>query len=143
MTQGLVRRGDRVLRPLGFWSPAVHEYLRHLESVGFAGAPRVLDVEGGREVLTYLDGEVAVDPVWQPGRGHRLPDHARGDEALIAAGRLIRDLHQASRGFHPITSTTASPPARLAPARSSPTVTSAPGTPSAARACPRRSSTST
>jgi len=102
MTKGVVRRGDRVLRPLGFWSPAVHEYLRHLEGVGFAGAPRVLGVEGDREVLTYLDGEVAVDPAWQPGRGHRLPDHARGDEALIAAARLIRDLHQAARGFQPV-----------------------------------------
>lgn len=101
VTQGIVRRGDRVLRPLGSWSPAVHEYLHHLESVGFAGAPRVLGVEGDLEVLTYLDGDVAVDPAWRPGRGHRLPGHARGDEALIAAGRLIRDLHQASRRFHP------------------------------------------
>jgi hypothetical protein len=32
MTSGIVRRGDRVLRPSGPWSPAVHEYLRHLES---------------------------------------------------------------------------------------------------------------
>jgi hypothetical protein len=27
MTAGIVRRGDRVLRPIGPWSPAVHEYL--------------------------------------------------------------------------------------------------------------------
>ncbi|MFB9835571.1 phosphotransferase [Actinoallomurus acaciae] len=101
MTRGVLRRGGRVLRPLGPWSEAVHEYLRHLESVGFPGAPRVLGVEGDREVLTYLDGEVAADPAWQPGRGHRLPAHARGDEALIGAGRLIRDLHEASRGFRP------------------------------------------
>jgi hypothetical protein len=40
----------------------VHEYLRHLESVGFEGSPRVLGVEGDTEVLTYLDGDVAVDP---------------------------------------------------------------------------------
>ncbi|MES9542369.1 phosphotransferase [Actinomadura sp. NPDC000600] len=101
MAQGVVRRGERVLRPLGPWSEAVHEYLRYLEGVGFAGAPRVLGVEGDREVLTYLDGEVAVDPAWQPGRGHRLPAHARSDQALIRAGRLIRDLHEASRGFRP------------------------------------------
>jgi aminoglycoside phosphotransferase (APT) family kinase protein len=35
MTSGMVRRGDKVLRPAGPWSPAVHEYLRHLESAGF------------------------------------------------------------------------------------------------------------
>jgi aminoglycoside phosphotransferase (APT) family kinase protein len=101
MTRGVLRRGERVLRPLGPWSEAVHEYLRHLESVGFPGAPRVLGVEGDREVVTYLDGEVAADPSWQPGRGHRLPAPARGDEALVAAGRLVRDLHEASRGFRP------------------------------------------
>ncbi|WP_084009031.1 phosphotransferase [Planomonospora sphaerica] len=101
MTQGVVRRREQVLRPLGPWSGAVHEYLRHLESVGFPGAPRVLGIEGDREVLTYLDGEVPADPAWQPGRGHRLPVHARSDDALIGAGRLIRDLHEASRGFRP------------------------------------------
>jgi Phosphotransferase enzyme family len=101
MTQGIVRRGDRVLRPLGSWSEAVHEYLRHLESVGFPGAPRVLGVDGDREALTYLEGQVAVDPAWQPGHGHRLPGPVRSDRTLIATARLIRDLHEASAGFHP------------------------------------------
>jgi Phosphotransferase enzyme family len=101
MTAGLVRRGGRVVRPVGAWSGAVHEYLRHLEAVGFEGAPRGLAVRDGREELTYLEGEVAADPSWQPGRGHRLPDYARGDEALVAAGGLVRRLHDASRGFVP------------------------------------------
>ncbi|MGO9294670.1 MAG: aminoglycoside phosphotransferase family protein, partial [Streptosporangiaceae bacterium] len=52
MTQGIVRRGNRVLRPMGPWSPSVHEYLRHLAAAGFPGAPRVLGTEGDREVLT-------------------------------------------------------------------------------------------
>jgi hypothetical protein len=52
MTTGLIRRGDRVLRPMGSWSPAVHEFLRHLEHEGFGGAPRVLGTEGSFEVLT-------------------------------------------------------------------------------------------
>ena len=38
MTSGLVRHGDRVRRPTGPWSPAVHEYLRHLASAGFEGS---------------------------------------------------------------------------------------------------------
>jgi hypothetical protein len=101
MTAGLVRRGDRLWRPMGPWSPAVHEYLGHLEAAGFAGAPRVLGTEGEREVLSYLDGDVAADPLWQPGHGHRLPSYARTDVALRGAARLLRELHAASAGFRP------------------------------------------
>jgi aminoglycoside phosphotransferase (APT) family kinase protein len=99
MTSGIVRHGDRVHRPAGPWTPAVHEYLRHLAAAGFAGSPRVLD--DGWEELSYLDGEVAADPDWQPGRGNRLPPYARTDQALVAAGRLIRTLHEAAAGFQP------------------------------------------
>jgi Phosphotransferase enzyme family len=102
MTSGIVRRGDRLRRPMGSWSPAVHEYLRHLESAGFAGSPRVLGVEGDCEVLTYLDGDVAVDPHWQPGHGNRLPPYARTDRALRGAAELVRQLHAAAAGFQPV-----------------------------------------
>jgi Phosphotransferase enzyme family len=101
MTQGIVRRGDRLWRPMGPWSAAVHEYLRHLQSAAFAGAPRLLGVEGDREVLTYIDGEVAMDPDWQPGRGHRLPSYARTETCLIGVARLLRQLHEAAAGFAP------------------------------------------
>jgi Phosphotransferase enzyme family len=101
MTSGIVRIGDRVRRPAGPWTPAVHEYLRHLAKAGFPGSPSVLAAGDGWEELSYLDGEVAADPAWQPGRGHRLPPYARTDAALAAAGRLIRALHQASAGFEP------------------------------------------
>jgi hypothetical protein len=60
MTAGMVRRGDRLQWPTGSWSPAVHEYLRHLEAAGFGGAPRLLGSEGDREILTFID--VAGDP---------------------------------------------------------------------------------
>ncbi len=101
MTSGIVRRGDRLLRPMGPWSPAVHEYLRHLEAAGFDGSPRVLGIEGDREVLTFIDGDVANDPQWQPGHGHRLPPYARTEIALRGAARLIRELHRAAAGFRP------------------------------------------
>jgi aminoglycoside phosphotransferase (APT) family kinase protein len=101
MTSGIVRRGDRLLRPMGPWSPAVHEYLRHLEAAGFEGAPRVLGIEGAREVLTFIDGDVAVDPQWEPGYGHRLPPYARTDLALRGAAALLRQLHAAASGFQP------------------------------------------
>jgi hypothetical protein len=101
MTSGILRRGDRLLRPMGPWSPAVHEYLRYLESAGFEGSPRVLGVEDGYEVLSYLDGDVPVDPGWEPGHGSRLPFYARTDLALCAAARLVRRLHLAAAGFRP------------------------------------------
>lgn len=101
MTEGLVRRGGHVLRPMGTWTPAVHEYLRYLAAAGFTGAPRVAGIEGDREVLTYVEGDVAVDPEWRPGRGHRLPAYARGDRALTGAAELIRRLHTAAAGFRP------------------------------------------
>jgi len=101
MTAGMARRGGQLLRPMGPWSPAVHEYLRHLEAAGFDGAPRVLGVEGTREVLAFIDGEVADDPRWEPGRGHRLPPYARTAKALCGAAELIRALHRAAAGFQP------------------------------------------
>jgi Phosphotransferase enzyme family len=101
MTSGIVRRGDRLLRPMGPWSPAVHEYLRHLEAAGFNGSPRVLGIEGDREVLTFIEGDVANDPQWQPGHGHRLPPYARTERALRGAAQLIRKLHEAASSFRP------------------------------------------
>jgi hypothetical protein len=101
MTSGIVRRGDRLLRPMGPWSPAVHEYLRYLQTTGFEGSPRVLGIEDNREVLTFIDGDVAMDPQWQPGHGNRLPPYARTDLALRAAADLLRKLHSAAAGFQP------------------------------------------
>jgi aminoglycoside phosphotransferase (APT) family kinase protein len=101
MTPGIVRRGGQVLRPTGSWSGAVHEFLRHLESAGFAGAPRFVGTEGEREILTFVEGQVPADPQWQPGRGHRLPSYARSEEALVAAAGLVRQLHEAARGYRP------------------------------------------
>jgi len=105
MTNGIVRRGDRLLRPMGPWSAAVHEYLRHLEMAGFDGAPRLLGIEGNREVLTFVKGDVANDPRWQPGHGLLLPPYARTERALRGAGSLIRALHDASFGFRPAVTT--------------------------------------
>jgi hypothetical protein len=86
---------------MGPWSPSVHDYLRHLEAAGFDGSPRVLGIEGSREVLTFVEGDVANDPEWEPGHGHRLPPYARTDLALSGAADLIRKLHRAAAGFRP------------------------------------------
>ncbi len=101
MTSGILRRGDQLLRPIGPWSPAVHEYLRYLEAAGFEGSPRLIGIEGGYEVLSHLEGEVPSDPDWEPGRGNRLPTYARTDQALCRTAQLLRRLHRVSLDFEP------------------------------------------
>lgn len=86
----VVRIGNTVRRNTGPWTPAVHALLHHLEAVGFDGAPRVLGRdEQGREVLSFVDGEVAPGPT----------PAAYPDETLFALGRLIRRMHAATEGF--------------------------------------------
>ena len=41
----VTRVGDTVRRGTGPWTPAVHALLRHLEGVGFDGAPMVLGID--------------------------------------------------------------------------------------------------
>ncbi|MEP6665725.1 MAG: hypothetical protein ABJA81_04690 [Nocardioidaceae bacterium] len=87
------RVGQTVRRETGPWTPAVHGLLRHLEDVGFDGAPRVRGIDDqGREVLSFVEGE----------EGH----HANGealhhDRALLEVARLVRRFHDAVAGFVP------------------------------------------
>ena len=92
-TSTVVRVGDTVRRNSGPWTPAVHSLLRHLEKVGFTGAPRALGVdERGREVLSYLEGECGSYP---------LPSHWVTDPALTAVATMLRRFHDAQYGFRP------------------------------------------
>ena len=50
------RTSDVVRRPLGFWSPAVHQLLGYLQDAGFP-APRVVGTEDHDELLSWIDGE--------------------------------------------------------------------------------------
>jgi hypothetical protein len=90
----VVRVGDTVRRPAGPHSPFVAAYLTHLEQRGFAGAPRFLGFdERGRETVSYLPGDVLTDD--EP------PEWACTDEVLVSVIGLVRDLHEAARGFVP------------------------------------------
>jgi hypothetical protein len=83
------RVGDTVRRPVGRQTAAVHALLRHLESVGFDGAPRVHGIDDeGREVLSFVEG--------QEGRQVR-----HGEQTLAQVGRLVRRFHEAVAGFRP------------------------------------------
>jgi phosphotransferase family enzyme len=82
--------GDTVRRGTGPWTPAVHALLRHLERVGFDGAPRERGKdERGREVLSFVPGETP----------DRASPEAVTERVLAEVGRLLRRYHQAARGF--------------------------------------------
>jgi hypothetical protein len=94
-TAGVVRVGDTVRRPAGPWSGTVQRFLAHLKRNGFDGAPAPLGFdEQGREVLEFIRGDVLGTPqeADEPLVIVPYPDEWRSDDALVAAGRLIREV---------------------------------------------------
>ncbi len=90
-TTGVVRLGNTVRRPATNASLAVDAFLRHLNEVGYTGAPRTFGFdEQGRHVVEYVQG-----PILMPFRAEDP------QAALHRVGRLLRDLHDASAGFCP------------------------------------------
>jgi hypothetical protein len=93
VNDGATRVGSCVLRPTGEWSAAVHQLLRHLEKVGFGGAPRVLDIDrDGNEVLTFIDGEAG---------SLTYPAALLEEEGVVEWGCFIRRYHAAVASFVP------------------------------------------
>lgn len=88
---GPVRRGDTVERRRS--TANSHALLQHFERVGFDLAPRLIDVVGELETLSYLPGKAGYPP---------LPDELRSDEALVSVAKAIRRLHDATVGFLPV-----------------------------------------
>lgn len=87
----IVRVGDTVRRPVRPHSASVAAFLGHLHAVGFDGAPRYLGTDDrGREVLTYVAGEVALPP---------FPAWVGDEELLRSVARLQRALHRASATY--------------------------------------------
>lgn len=78
-----VLRDGVVHKTAGPWTPAVFALLRHLEEVGFAGAPRVAG-----DGYSFVPGE-SPHP------------HAWSDEAVGSVGSLLRRLHDATVKFTP------------------------------------------
>ena len=87
----VVRVGDTVRRPLRPSAPATHALLRHLEGVGFEGAPRLLGIDdAGREVLSYVEGQTLIPP---------YPEWGLADTVLDSVAELLRSFHDATQGF--------------------------------------------
>ena len=86
----VIRIGDTVHRPRGPQSDAVHRLLDHLAAAGFAGAPRVLESRPDTEVLTFITGVAAYEP---------MPDWALSDAALTSFVSLLHDYHRCVETF--------------------------------------------
>jgi hypothetical protein len=85
--RGIVRIGDTVHRPTGYWRESVHHLMRHVRAEGLATVPEPLGVDdAGREILRFVPGR---DQGW-PSIGEFLADV--GAEEL---GRLATALRQA------------------------------------------------
>lgn len=107
VTVGVVRVGDTVRRPHQSTSEAVAAYLAYLEHAGFESAPRYLGRdELGRDVLTYIAGDVSGAPVdaW-----------AQQDGVLPSVAELLRRLHDVSAAWIPDIAIGAHPEGRPAP----------------------------
>ncbi|MFJ6789632.1 phosphotransferase [Streptomyces angustmyceticus] len=89
ITEGVVRVGDTVRRPVGPHSPFVHRLLRHLADVGSDAAPRLLGIDPkGREILSFQQGATVTEfraRDWSPAQ-------------ISAAAHLLRRLHDATAG---------------------------------------------
>jgi hypothetical protein len=93
----VVRVGDTVRRRTSAANDCVRDLLGHLDRVGFDGSPRFLGIdEFGREILSFVEGDVTA--------AGSVPG-VFSDAALAAAARLLRRMHDATRG-HPITART-------------------------------------
>jgi hypothetical protein len=83
------RSGDVVVRDSGPWTPTVHALLRHLESVGFDGAPRLVGSgfdPSGRETLSFINGDFIHPGPWTL-------------DGATSVGLLLRQVHDATASF--------------------------------------------
>jgi hypothetical protein len=88
----VIRSGDEVHRPAGPHAEAIHELLGLIRARGFEGVPRPLGLDGSRERLQYIAGDVPVRP---------FPAWWRTDMALASTASLLRRLHDLTLGIDP------------------------------------------
>ena len=87
----VIRIGDTVRRATRHDMSLQHALYAHLAAQGFSGAPRFLGHDDrGREILTYLPGEVLFDK----------DDFSDGQ--LADAARLLRRYHDCTTDFPPV-----------------------------------------
>lgn len=91
VTDGLVRIGDTVRRPVQPAAALVEAMLEFLERTGFDGAPRFLGRDAqGRQALSFVSGEVA---------GRPWPGWMAEDDRIVSVARLVRRFDDAMQSF--------------------------------------------
>ncbi|MBZ2195768.1 phosphotransferase [Occultella gossypii] len=84
--------GDVVHRPAQAWTPTVHALLRHLTASGLADVvPEPLGIEGDVETVRLVPGDAG--PACWP--------YQATERGLASAARLLRAVHDATRGWRP------------------------------------------
>jgi Ser/Thr protein kinase RdoA (MazF antagonist) len=83
--------GDVVRRPAHPWTPTVHAFLGHLRAQGLDCVPEPRSIDGDVETVSYLPGA--------SGRDGWFAQHSSA--GLRSAARLLRTIHDASRGWSP------------------------------------------
>jgi len=87
----VVRVGDTVRRPPPAGAEFVHDLLDLFERCRWGGAPRFLGIdERGREILSFLEGHVAWEPI--------QPPSVCSEESLVQVARLVREFHDLTAG---------------------------------------------
>ncbi len=82
----VIRIGDTVRRPIGPNSDYVHKTLVLLEEKNYQYSPRYLGIdEKGREILSYIDGEMGRDIEWT-------------DSQLMIVMKMLRYFHDSTSG---------------------------------------------
>jgi hypothetical protein len=91
----VVRVGNTVRRPVGSWTPAVHDLLGHVRRRGFLLAPEPMGTdESGREVLSFIEGlTVGWSTPW--------PAVVRSAALLQEVGEVVARYHRAVADFRP------------------------------------------
>lgn len=85
------RRGDRVYRTAGSWTPGIQRLMRHLRDSGLEWVPEPLGMdERGREVLSFMPGDVPSYP---------MPAYVWEDQTLVDAAAMLRRLHDATTDY--------------------------------------------
>lgn len=88
---GATRRGDKVLRPSGPWTPTIHAFLSHLRAKKLPGVPQPFGLTAdGREELEFINGIVPHYP---------MPDWLWTERILDDAAVFLRKVHDASLDF--------------------------------------------
>jgi len=96
MTQGVVRKGNYVLRPCCTNSVFVHEVLKWLELKNVSVAPRFVGLsDDGREIITYLSGISPENLGSYKGNTQWKPT----ENQLYETGKIIKTLHTALLDF--------------------------------------------